>query len=101
MKFLKHIRSRSKAHNGAQVYNLSGYPAEKASHGHPSPLVARLPLAVLENIFTHVCPHALDQSFESSEDSMVEDGCMLCDMRDLAHCALVCRRWSGVARTAL
>jgi hypothetical protein len=32
---------------------------------------------------------------------MTEDGCMLCDMRDLAHCAVVCKRWYLAARGVL
>ncbi|KAA8642903.1 hypothetical protein EYZ11_011296 [Aspergillus tanneri] len=61
----------------------------------------KLPPLVLARILTQVCPHAADASYESSEESMTEDGCMLCDMRDLAHCALVCKRWFLEARTLL
>ncbi|KAF4201958.1 hypothetical protein CNMCM8927_000872 [Aspergillus lentulus] len=32
---------------------------------------------------------------------MTEDGCMLCDMRDLAHCAVVCKRWYLAAQSIL
>lgn len=32
---------------------------------------------------------------------MSTDGCMLCDMRDLAHCALVCKRWYTPAQSLL
>ena len=56
----------------------------------------RLPDKVLRRIFEEICPHASDESLEPSEDSG-NDGCMNCDMRDLAHCALTKRQWYGVA----
>lgn len=55
--------------------------------------LARLPPRVLERVFTFVCPHSRDQSYETCEESALEDACMLCDMRDLAHCAAVSRQW--------
>ncbi|KAK4227087.1 hypothetical protein QBC38DRAFT_206197 [Podospora fimiseda] len=55
--------------------------------------LARLPAPVLERIFTFVCPHSKDESYETCEQSSVEDACMLCDLRDLAHCVAVCRKW--------
>ncbi|KAI5308796.1 hypothetical protein KEM55_004845, partial [Ascosphaera atra] len=48
-----------------------------------------------------VCPHTQDESYASSEESMPEDACMLCDLRDLAHCALVCRSWAEAANSLL
>lgn len=60
-----------------------------------------LPLRVITNILAHVCPHTQDESYESSEESMTLDGCMLCDMRDLAHCALTCKRWHDLAQNLL
>ncbi|KAJ5919570.1 hypothetical protein N7454_009405 [Penicillium verhagenii] len=60
----------------------------------------KLPRAVLVRIFGFVCPHALDNSYDTSEDSMT-DGCMLCDMRDLAHCTTVSRRWFPEAHALL
>ncbi|KAJ5177272.1 uncharacterized protein N7482_003149 [Penicillium canariense] len=60
----------------------------------------KLPRPVLAYIFAHVCPHTVDNSYETSEESMT-DGCMLCDMRDLAHCAQVCKRWFLEARALL
>lgn len=56
----------------------------------------RLPDTILRRIFEEVCPHSTDESFEPSEESG-HDGCMSCDMRDLAHCALTKRQWYGVA----
>lgn len=64
-------------------------------------LTKELPDNVLTRIFTFVCPHAVDNSYENSEESMTENGCMLCDMRDLAYCALVCKRWYYAARALL
>lgn len=60
----------------------------------------KLPRSMLAYIFALACPHAVDGSYETSEESMT-DGCMLCDMRDLAHCAQVCKRWFIEARTLL
>jgi hypothetical protein len=60
----------------------------------------RLPRTVLARIFAFVCPHTVDNTYDTSEES-TSDGCMLCDMRDLAHCALVCKRWFLDARALL
>ena len=35
----------------------------------------------------------MDESYEDSEKSVMGNGCGLCDLRDLAHCALVTRHW--------
>ena len=56
----------------------------------------RLPENVLRRIFQEVCPHSSDDSLDASEDSG-NDGCMSCDMRDLAHVALTRRSWYGIA----
>lgn len=56
-------------------------------------LLARLPEAAFKSIFAFVCPHSVDESYATCEQSSVEDGCMLCDLRDLARCVAVCRRW--------
>ena len=64
-------------------------------------LLGYLPPDVLERVFTAVCPQALDESYETCEQSFVEDACMLCDLRDLAHCAGVCKRWRDGARNLL
>ena len=60
-------------------------------------LLASLPIPVLERIFTLVCPHSRDESYEPCESSVNESGCMLCDLRDLAHCVQVCRAWRPCA----
>ncbi|KAN0099719.1 hypothetical protein V8E51_013494 [Hyaloscypha variabilis] len=58
-------------------------------------LLAKLPGPLLERIFSFVCPHTQDEAYESCEQSALEvgDTCMLCDLRDLAHCAQVSRKW--------
>ncbi|KAI5817009.1 hypothetical protein BZA77DRAFT_333456 [Pyronema omphalodes] len=61
------------------------------------PMISRLPDNVLERIFTFVCPHATDHSYLSAEETATEAGCMLCDMRDLARCGTVNRRWHRIA----
>ncbi len=110
MGFFKHIRSKSKQQQqqrqqqqGHDPYGHGFYNdghARTSSRGYPFNLAARLPTAVLDEIFRYVCPHVEDRSYMTAEESVV-DGCMLCDMRDLAHCALVCRRWNEVALTLL
>ncbi|RFU81737.1 hypothetical protein TARUN_475 [Trichoderma arundinaceum] len=62
-----------------------------------SQLVSVLPTKVLERIFAFVCPHAGDESYDACEDSGNDDGCMLCDLRDLAHCSQVNRAWHQTA----
>ncbi|KAH8805871.1 hypothetical protein F5884DRAFT_800937 [Xylogone sp. PMI_703] len=64
-------------------------------------LSSRLSSVILQRIFTFVCPHAIDESYESCEGSATEDACMLCDLRDLAHCAQVSRRWRTIAAQIL
>ncbi|KAJ9371135.1 hypothetical protein DTO282F9_7321 [Paecilomyces variotii] len=104
MKFLKHIRSRSKNLNGAGKDSKDARHSPKASHSAPrygNDFTKRLPREVLTQIFAEICPHSLDDSYSSSEESMTEDGCMLCDMRDLANCALACKRWLSCAQPLL
>ncbi|KAK0635260.1 hypothetical protein B0T17DRAFT_549951 [Bombardia bombarda] len=55
--------------------------------------LAKFPDTVLRRIFAFVCPHTCDESYETCEQSSIEDACMLCDLRDLAHCVAVNRRW--------
>lgn len=59
--------------------------------------LAHLPSPILERIFAFVCPQSQDESYGTCEQSSVEDACMLCDLRDLAHCVAVCRRWKTEA----
>ncbi|CAK7236295.1 hypothetical protein SBRCBS47491_009589 [Sporothrix bragantina] len=64
-------------------------------------LLNALPETVLARIFSFVCPHSQDRTYEKCEDSSLGEGCMLCDMRDLAHCVQVCRRWRPVGEVTL
>lgn len=57
----------------------------------------QLPDQILERIFTFICPHTSDESYETCEQSAIEDACMLCDVRDLAHAGQVCKKWSKAA----
>lgn len=63
--------------------------------------LAALPAPVLERIFAFVCPHTQDCSYETQEQSSIEDACMLCDLRDLSHCIQVNRRWCKTAAKVL
>lgn len=63
--------------------------------------IASLPAPLLERIFSFVCPHTQDETYESCEQSALEDTCMLCDLRDLAHCAQVSRTWHQLAANVL
>jgi hypothetical protein len=99
MGLLKHFRSRSKLktdekpNGNGHVY----YPGAAMGRDY----TARLPPKVLKNIFEFVCPHTLDHSYEVSEHAEIADGCMLCDLRDLAHCAQVRRDWYQSAQELL
>jgi hypothetical protein len=57
--------------------------------------------SILQRIFSFVCPHVEDESYESCEQSAVEDTCMLCDLRDLAHCAQVTKKWRSLATNVM
>jgi hypothetical protein len=56
---------------------------------------------IITRIFENVCPHALDKTYCSIDESDVGDTCMLCNTRDLANCALVCKDWNGGANKLL
>ncbi|KAF6817310.1 F-box domain protein [Colletotrichum sojae] len=64
-------------------------------------LFQNLPKEILPRIFSFVCPHTQDETYETCETSAIFDACMLCDLRDLAHCARVCWKWNQVANAAL
>jgi hypothetical protein len=102
MGFLKRIRSRSKIKNlGDHTYDYGSSAASYRQGYGVSDVGSKLPLPVLDRIFSFVCPHTRDESYLPSEDSMIEDGCMLCDMRDLAQASLVCSRWKESATKRL
>ncbi|KZL87861.1 f-box domain-containing protein, partial [Colletotrichum incanum] len=60
-----------------------------------------LPDTVLQDIMRCVCPHAQDGTYETCESSAALDACALCHLRDLAHCARVCKRWYKLATDML
>ncbi|RDL36397.1 uncharacterized protein BP5553_05749 [Venustampulla echinocandica] len=64
-------------------------------------VIAKLPISVLQNIFFIVCAHTRDETYETCEQSATDDLCPLCDLRDLAHCAQVSRKWRSAASPVL
>ncbi|CAG9943362.1 unnamed protein product [Clonostachys rosea f. rosea IK726] len=69
-------------------------PLYEPKYTYRSPqLLALLPPRVLQRIFSFVCPHSLDESYETCESSAVNSACMLCDLLRLSHCLLVCKSW--------
>lgn len=97
MKFFKRKKSRKfePSQDGAGDVTRRTTDALAAAATPPvsAQLLAKLPGPLLERIFSFVCPHAGDETYESCEQSAIEDACMLCDLRDLAHCAQVSRKW--------
>jgi len=91
--FKRFSRKKSKPVN-TPPWN-EAYSASTYSYNGPDQ-TQRLPDNVLRKIFEEVCPHSADETLDGSEDSG-NDGCMSCDMRDLAHCALTRRSWYGAA----
>ncbi|KAK8058285.1 hypothetical protein PG994_008733 [Apiospora phragmitis] len=81
----KPTNGHNKYYNGSQAYPTGSAPW------------LDLPVPVLQRIFTFVCPHSQDESYENCEQSALEDACMLCDQRDLAHAGMVCRKWRKAA----
>ncbi|KAF4595000.1 F-box domain protein [Ophiocordyceps camponoti-floridani] len=73
------------------------FPPTRAS----AQLLAQLPRSVLQRIFVFVCPHSRDDSYDTCEESASDTGCMLCDLRDLSHCAQVGRAWRASAITVM
>ncbi|KAJ5104340.1 hypothetical protein NUU61_001687 [Penicillium alfredii] len=90
------IRERSRRSAGSAIEP----PTPPTPRVNGRDYTRKLPRPLLARIFALVCPHTVDNSYSTSEESMT-DGCMLCDMRDLAHCALVCKRWFLDARALL
>ncbi len=103
MKFLQHIRSKSRLKNGddAQLYEYKAPTAFSSRNRTGRDGISRLPLKLLTEILSNICPHACDDNYLSLEESMRDGGCMLCDMRDLAQCALVSRRFLVTTQTIL
>ncbi|KAK0264977.1 hypothetical protein B0A54_09232 [Friedmanniomyces endolithicus] len=101
MGLLKHFRSKSRLAGPQPTHPSTAYnspPTPYRGRDHTQ----RLPDPVLALILAYVCPHTQDSSYLPSERSQLDsDGCMLCDLRDLAHCAAVSRKWYAVSQKAL
>jgi F-box-like len=108
MKFLKHIRSKSKIKNKENGQTGGGGGGGEGGAYMPQyyprggrDASARLPPTLLQKIFIEVCPLTVDHTYDSSEESLVDYGCALCDVKDLSHCALVSRKWWNAAQDLL
>lgn len=103
MKFLQHMRSKSRLKNEdeSQVYDYRVPTAYSPKNKSGRDLTSRLPLKLLTVVLSNICPHACDDNYLSLEESMRDGGCMLCDMRNLAQCALVSRRFLVATQTML
>lgn len=99
MGLLKHFRSRSRLKPDSPPRATTFSSPNRARFGRD--FTQRLPEKVLANIFSYVCPHTQDYTYEPCEQSQIGDGCMLCDLRDLAHCAQTCRKWYAIAQQSL
>ncbi|KAF2140251.1 uncharacterized protein K452DRAFT_352034 [Aplosporella prunicola CBS 121167] len=105
MGFLKHFRH--KGHDKEKHRRSHSHAGPYNNHTYAAPIdptrnfTARLPDKVLDLIFKAVCPHTADESYEVTEKSMIGDGCMLCDLRDLSNCAQVSKKWHRTAQPLL
>lgn len=104
--FKKKSKTKSTSSDTSTTHSYDqNYSRTAAGAGYRTPpsvpvskeLLNALPSGVLERIFAFVCPHTQDVTYESCEQSAVEDTCMLCDLRDLSHCAQTCRTWRRAA----
>ncbi|KAL2130613.1 hypothetical protein VTI74DRAFT_6159 [Chaetomium olivicolor] len=83
----------SSGHYDPRNHNVQSVAFQRRPSRVSAAILAQLPGPILARIFAFVCPHSRDESYATCEQSSVDDGCMLCDLRDLAHCVAVCRRW--------
>lgn len=97
MKKIFHMRSKSKLKSNCTEAHIY----EHSPQWRGSRIAAQLPARILAIIFSYVCPHVRDESYMTLEESMTENACMLCDMRDLACCAVVNVSWAKVAQRLL
>lgn len=98
MKFLDTLRSRrSRIRLNTSVSDIDCRLLDDSCYfatSFPPNPTRQVPSDLLVELLSYVCPHAQDGSYVSCEDSMMDGGCMLCDMRDLASCARVDKQWS-------
>ncbi len=87
--------------SGTGQPDFVGNPSQPAATRASARVLLALPDRVLQRVFAAVCPHSRDETYEKCEESSMGDACMLCDLRDLAHCVQVCRRWRSIAPRAL
>jgi len=95
MGLLNHFRSRSRLTAESARVDYSVQPVVGRDY------IARLPPKLVQYVFEFVCPHSVDKGYDVSEKADVGDGCMLCDLRDLAHCAAVRSSWYRLAQQLL
>ncbi|KAK7456208.1 hypothetical protein CaCOL14_004250 [Colletotrichum acutatum] len=81
--------------------NVASPPGAHIPTRASAALFQSLPKEILPRIFSFVCPHTQDETYETCETSAIFDACMLCDLRDLAHCARVCWKWNQAANALL
>lgn len=101
MKFLVRTKPRAKRTDDRNDHILPHHAQSlqpSVSRFVPNPTV-RFPGGLLETVLSYSCPQ--DDSYKSSEDSMVGGGCMLCDLKDLSQCALVNKQWSKAAQNVM
>ncbi|KAF1822904.1 uncharacterized protein K489DRAFT_318674 [Dissoconium aciculare CBS 342.82] len=99
MGFLKHFRSKARLRDNSNP-KAASYP-ELPYVRYGRDYTRQLPDAILARIFAYVCPHVADTTYEPCESSQIGEGCMLCDLRELAECARLCRKWRAVAERQL
>ncbi|KAI4151236.1 MAG: hypothetical protein LQ340_003621, partial [Diploschistes diacapsis] len=96
MKLFNSIRSKGKLQSRHKIPEAVVYRSYSGSDA-----ASKLEAKILCKIFAFICPHTRDDTYTTCEESMTEGGCMLCDMRDLAHCSLVCKSWTQESQRAL
>ena len=94
-------KSRLKSHNSPPVSHLVVNDCSILGPSFSPNPTAEFPQQLVIKLLSFVCPHAQDGSYIPCEESMLDGGCMLCDMRDLAQCASVNNQWGGLAEKLL
>ena|ERR1700749_4646888 len=97
MGLFKHLRSKPIKANDSRPKVYGHYISSPLGQDYTT----RLDRKVLARIFTFVCPHTLDTSYQILDDVDLGDTCMLCNLRNLAQCARVCKAWHDPAMQVL